>query len=138
MLSNKVADVIFGRIKYLFKDKKEMKPKDMILVDREVLRSTGISYSKVSFIHNLSKTFINNPNIINNWKNLNHEEVYFEIKKLNGFGSWSAEIILLFYLGKQNVFPFGDSTLKKAYHKLYDSKLEKDLHQLIEMKLTHR
>ena len=130
MLSNNVADVIFGRIKSLFKDHNQIDPKEMIIVDREILRSTGISYSKVSFIHDLSKTFIDNPKIIQNWKSLNHEKVYIEIKKLNGFGSWSAEIILLLYLGKKDVFPFGDSTLKKAHANIYGIPLSKNLEEI--------
>ena len=39
---------------------------------------------------------------------------FFEIQKHHGFGPWSANIILLFYMGRANIFPFGDATLKKA------------------------
>ena len=53
-----------------------------------------------------------------------------EIQKLNGFGPWSGNIILLFYMGRPNVFPFGDTTLKKAYSNIYNQTLNKNLTEL--------
>ena len=50
---------------------------------------------------------------------LEDQDLLVEIMKLKGFGPWSANIVLLFYLGRANVFPSGDNTLIKAYKHLY-------------------
>ena len=129
-LSNKVANVIFLRLKNIFKSSKEITPDLILLSNVGEMRKTGISFAKISFMKNLAKVFKENPKIIQNWSKLDDENAKIEIEKLKGFGPWSSNIILLFYLGRQDIFPFGDSTLKKAYLSLYRTPLNKDLREL--------
>jgi DNA-3-methyladenine glycosylase II len=126
-LSNNVAKVIFSRISDLFPNSKEISPEDINGIDSLALRGAGISNSKVGFIKSLADDIVENPDLIKQWEGLGQEEALVEIQKLKGFGVWSANIILLFYLGKQNVFPIGDSTLNKAYTMLFDNELDKEL-----------
>ena len=60
----------------------------------------------------------------------NDEDAKIEIQNLKGFGPWSANIILLFYLGRNDVFPYNDSTLQKAYYKIYGKHLSPNLLEL--------
>ena len=129
-LSNKVADIIFSRLKKLCNYNDEIKPKFINELKFNELRDIGISNSKVKFITELSKDFLKSPRIIEKWQVLEDQEIFFEIQKHNGFGPWSANIILLFYMGKPNIFPIGDSTLKKAYQNIYNQPLDKELKKL--------
>jgi len=129
-LSNKVANVIFLRLKDLFKSSKEITPDLILFANVDEMRNIGISFAKISFMKNLAKVFKENPEIIQNWSKLDDENAKIEIEKLKGFGPWSSNIILLFYLGRQDIFPFGDTTLKKAYLSIYRAPLNKDLKEL--------
>ena len=129
-LSNKVADIIFSRLKNISNSNNEITPKFINDLKFNELRNIGISNSKVEFIKDLSRDFLKSPRIIEKWQLLEDQEIFFEIQKHNGFGPWSANIILLFYMGKPNIFPIGDSTLKKAYQNIYNKPLDKELKKL--------
>ena len=55
---------------------------------------------------------------------LDDEEVIIELTKLNGIGRWSAEMFLMFSLGREDVFSYGDLGLRRAIQKLYKLKTE--------------
>ena len=65
--------------------------------------------------------------MLKSWEKLDDHEAKAEIQNLKGFGNWSSDIVLLFYLGRKNIFPFGDATLNKAVIKLYNQDISKDL-----------
>ena len=129
-LSNKVANVIFQRLKELLQDPLEISYHAILNVKDTELRKVGISYSKIKFMKDLSIKFENNPNILSEWKKLSDNDAKIEIEKLNGFGPWSSNIILLFYLGRKDIFPQGDATLNKAYRIIYNKDLDKKLTQI--------
>lgn len=128
-LSNNVANVIFLRLKELNLHK-EITPAFISKIDFDKIRNQGVSNSKATFMKDLSSEFLKTPKIIDKWKQLDDENAFLEIQKHNGFGPWSANIILLFYMSRPNIFPFGDSTLKKAYQNIYSKTLNKDLKEL--------
>jgi DNA-3-methyladenine glycosylase II len=47
------------------------------------------------------------------------EEVIIELSKIKGVGKWTAEIILIFTLNREDVFSLGDAGLKRAIKNLY-------------------
>ena len=129
-LSNSASKSIIEKLKTLFPNSKRITPNDIKKIKTNDLRHTGISFSKIEFIKNLSKKIIENPNLFENWGKLNTEEAFKEIQKIKGFGPWSTSIILLFHLGRIDIFPRGDTTLEKAYLKIYGSSLDKNLKKL--------
>lgn len=128
-LSNKVADVIFLRLKNETSVSQNIDPKTIMDIDNKVLRKLGISFSKISFMKDISEKIINSPNLIKSWENLENQEAITEIQKLKGFGPWSANIILL-YMGRMDIFPYNDATLQKAYNMIYEKKLSKNLSEI--------
>lgn len=129
-LSNKVANVIFKRLKELLQDSLQISFHSILEVKDTELRKIGISYSKIKFMKDLSIKFENNPNMLSEWKKLSDDDAKNEIEKLNGFGPWSSNIILLFYLGRKDIFPQGDATLNKAYKIIFNKALDKKLTQI--------
>ena len=129
-LSNHVAKVIFSRLKILSENNNQITPEFIYNLDFQKIRNQGISGAKVKFIKDLSTEFLKSPNLIDDWFNLDDDNALIEIQKLNGFGPWSANIILLFYMGRADIFPFGDTTLKKAHLNIYHKPLNKDLKAL--------
>lgn len=118
-LSNTAANTIFERIKNNYPNEEILLPELLLNSSNEKLRSAGLSYSKINFIKSVANECINKSNIIDEWEVLEDQDLLVEIMKLKGFGPWSANIVLLFYLGRANVFPIGDNTLNKAYKHLY-------------------
>lgn len=129
-LSSSAAKTIFSRFKKIFPNHEKLTPQLINEIKFETIREQGVSNSKTEYIKNLSMTFLEHPNLINSWKKLDDELALNEIQKIKGLGPWSANIILLFYMGRENIFPFGDTTLKKAFLNLYNKSLDKDLEEL--------
>ena len=125
-----MANIIFARVNDLFPGSGTLDPKKVNQIEDAELKNSGISSSKVRFIKNLSSEFIRTPSLVEKWKELDNESALTEIQKLKGLGPWSANIVLLFYMGRIDVFPFGDSTLKKAFLNIYGSPLGEDLKEL--------
>ena len=130
-LSSKAAGTIFQRVyNHSVVEKKELDPKILSDIDDEKFKSYGVSKFKAKFIRNLAHKFIENPNFMIKLNELTDNEARYEIKKLDGFGDWSADIILLNYFGRLDVFPKGDVTLVKAHKKLFNSGLSKSLDEI--------
>ncbi len=129
-LSNKVADILFLRLKKEASVSGSIDPKTIIDLNPKVLRKLGISFSKINFMKEIAENINKSPNLLKFWENLDDETAFCEITKLKGLGPWSANIILLFYMGRNDIFPFNDSTLQKAYFKIYNKKLTKNLEEI--------
>ena len=117
-LSIKVAAVIFNRFLGLFKTKTP-NAKDILAVPHEELRSIGLSNSKAIYIKNVCRFFIENK--ITNAKlyKMSNDEVLALLTQIKGVGKWTTEMILMFALGRQDVFSSGDLGLQKAMIQLY-------------------
>ncbi len=89
-----------------------------------------MSWSKVRFVRDLadkvSAKFIQLPQLAQ----LSNEEVITELTKVKGIGPWTAEMFLMFTLGREDVFSFGDLGLAKAIQKLYNLKQKPTRKQL--------
>lgn len=122
-LSIKAANTIYNRFLSLF-DGKFPKPEQILEIDIEKLRSAGMSYSKGNYIKNIAKAFKDKQIDVKKINKATDEEVIQELTKIKGVGKWTAEMILIFTLKREDVFSLGDAGLKRAIKNLY--KLEKD------------
>ena len=122
-LSEKAADTIFKRFLEIFNNK--FPNCDQLLkIDTEKLRSAGMSYSKASYIKNIAKAFKEKQISISKLEKLNDEDVKKELTKIKGVGNWTAEMILIFTLKREDIFSLGDAGLRRAIKNLYN--IEKD------------
>lgn len=122
-LSDKAGDTIFGRFHKLFPTGK-ITPEILITIPFEKLRSTGPSGKKIEFMRDLARKVISREIILESLENLEDEIVIMELTKMRGIGRWTAEMFLMFVLGREDVFSFGDLGLRRGVKKLY--KLKKD------------
>lgn len=129
-LSGRVANIIYKRLIELNTMTTILRPDFILNLSDISLRGIGVSGPKIKYIRNLSKFFIDHPNIIQKWSELNDKNAYIEIQKLHGFGPWSASIILLFYFGRLDIFPYGDNTLNKTYLDVFGNEIDKELTEL--------
>ena len=117
-LSTKVAKVIFNRFLDLYKGK-EPKPQQVLDTPAATLRAIGLSNAKVSYVHNVAQFCLDHK--INDKKLLamSNEEIVDLLVQIKGIGKWSVEMLLMFTLGREDVFAVDDLGIQQAMTKLY-------------------
>ncbi len=113
-LSGKAASIIYKRFLDLFVFDIYPKPKDVLAVSIETLRSSGLSYQKVNYIRDLSEKWQDETINLTNLDSMTDEEISSELIKVKGIGQWTADMFLMFTLGRPDVFPFGDLGIQKG------------------------
>ena len=117
-LSTKVAKVIFRRFLELYKGK-EPKPKQVLDTPSTTLRSIGLSNAKVSYVHNVAAFCIEQKISDKKLLAMSNEEIIDLLVQIKGVGKWSVEMLLMFTLGRQDVFAVDDLGIQQAMTKLY-------------------
>jgi DNA-3-methyladenine glycosylase II len=117
-LSVRVADVIYERVLSLMPEKK-LSPEEILKTKDEDLRKCGLSYGKIKYLKDLSEKVKSEELDLDNLENLPDEEVIKELTKVKGIGKWTAEMFLMFALGRPDIFSHGDLGLQNAIKKIY-------------------
>ena len=118
-LSVKAAGTIINRFMGLFPDQKNIKPQDILARDEESLRSVGLSRQKISYLRSLSEFVVSEKIILATLPDLPDEQVISHLTLVKGIGRWTAEMILIFSLGREDVFSVGDLGLRTAVSRIY-------------------
>ena len=95
------------------------KPIDVIKTSNSKLRNTGLSKMKVEYIKNISEKIDSKELQLQKLPKLSDGKVVEELTKIRGVGRWTAEMFLIFTLGRMDVLPIGDLGLKKGIQKLH-------------------
>ena len=125
-LSVKASDTIFGRIKDLLRSKK-ISPKSILKLNGEMLRGAGLSNAKVKYVKDLALKVNSKEIELENLKDLDDEDVINELVRVKGIGRWTAEMFLMFSLGRPDIFSLGDLGLRNAIKKLYNLEKPTDI-----------
>ncbi len=129
-LAGSAARAIFGRFEGLF-PKKRVEASYVLEISHETLRGVGLSNAKARYIKNLAENVASGKLDFKHFYELADEEVIQKLIQVKGIGRWTAEMFLMFTLGREDVFSHGDLGLKKAMKKIY--KFRKDpLRQRVE------
>ncbi len=119
-LSGKAADSISKKFRAIYG--RFPKPADVLKTSDAKLRKVGLSYMKISYIKDLSFRIESKQLRLASMKKLSDEQVIAELTLIKGIGRWTAEMFLIFSLGRQDVLPVGDLGLKKGIQRLYSMK----------------
>lgn len=117
-LSTKVAAVIFRRFLELY-DGKEPKPQQVLDMPFEQLRGIGLSNNKVNYIQNVARFCIDNKVTDKKLLAMPNEEIIALLTQIKGVGNWTVEMLLMFTLGREDVFAIDDLVVQKMVVKLY-------------------
>jgi len=117
-ISVKAADTVWKR----FSQKVgKITPKNVMETSDEDLRAAGLSGQKVNYMRSLATYFTENKAITRKWAKMTDDELLKSITSIKGIGSWTAEMFMIFHLGRPDVFPIKDIGVQKAmfrhYHK---------------------
>ena len=120
-LSTTVAKVLYRRFLDLF-DGKEPTTKQILETPAETFRGIGFSNAKASYVHNVCRFFIENKITDEQLHEMENEEIISLLTQIKGVGKWTVEMILMFTLGREDVFALDDLGLKQSVIKLYNIK----------------
>lgn len=118
-LSTKVAAVLRRRFLDLFEGKRPTARKILDL-PHDTLRSIGLSNAKALYIKNVCHFFLEHKLTDAKIHRLTDEAFIHLITQIKGVGKWTAEMLLMFSLGREDVFSIGDLGLQKAVGELYN------------------
>ena len=118
-ISVKAANSIWLRLE---KKIKKIDPSNILKIKINEIKKCGFSKQKANYIFNLANFFKKNKNIENKWEKIEDEEVIDDLIKIKGIGRWTAEMFLIFYLLRPNIFPSADIGLLKAISINYNLK----------------
>ena len=98
----------------------------MILdTDRATFRSVGLSNQKTNYFYNIATFFSEPGNKRIQWKRLSDEDIISKLVTIKGVGKWTVQMILMFTLGRPDVFPIDDLGIQLSMKDHYGIKAEK-------------
>ncbi|MCX7950918.1 MAG: DNA-3-methyladenine glycosylase [Clostridiales bacterium] len=116
-LSMKAADSIWKRVVNLLG---EVNPSNILNCVDESLREAGMSKTKIIYVKDLAQKVKDGLINIEKIDGLSDEEIIKELTQVKGIGQWTAEMFLIFSLGRIDVFSIHDLGIKKAVQWLYN------------------
>lgn len=83
------------------------------------LRAVGLSPQKASYLHDLSAKVASKEVRLDRTRRMADDDVIAELTKVKGIGVWTAQMFLMFSLGRIDVFPHDDLGIRSALRNLY-------------------
>lgn len=107
------------RLQALVKPRR-MTPERLLELSDEQLRSAGVSRQKQRYLRSLAECLETKELKLRSLHLRTDAEVIEELTQVKGIGVWTAQMFLIFCLGRLDVFPFGDLGVRVALQDLYN------------------
>jgi len=121
-LSGKAADTIYNRFLALIDG--ELKPEKVLAADDEKLRGAGLSRNKAAYIKNIAQAVRDGSLTLDKFGDMTDAVIVGQLTAIKGIGEWTAEMFLIFSLGRLDIFSKGDGGLARAINNLYGNGAE--------------
>ena len=132
-LSVKAAATIFGRFCDLFPPSRKPTPERVMTLTDDQIRAAGFSRPKAAFIKDLASRVLDGRLDLKGLKKHPDDEVMRQLVAVKGIGRWTAEIFLMFRLGRPDIFPADDLGLMNAVQRAYGLRKRPDAKKLRKM-----
>ncbi|MBX2931729.1 MAG: DNA-3-methyladenine glycosylase 2 family protein [Chitinophagaceae bacterium] len=132
-LSTKVAKVIYQRFLDLYNGK-EPTPQQVLDTPFNILRNIGLSNAKVNYIHNVASFCIEHTITDKKLQKMSNDEIVELLIQIKGVGKWTVEMLLMFSLGREDVFSADDLGIQQAMIQIY--KLDASNKKLLKEKMN--
>ena len=97
----------------------DINPVSLSNANTDKLRECGLSRMKIKYLKDLSTKVLNNEISFNLLETLDDNEVKKYLTKVKGIGNWTAEMFMIFYLGRPNILPVNDIGIINSLVKIY-------------------
>ena len=116
-LSTKAARTIWNRVDEFFGA--DFSPAAVLQTDAATLRTLGLSGQKSGYLHSLAQHVAEGRLEIARFDELSDAQIKAEIVAVKGLGPWSADMFLMFTLGRPDVLPVGDLGIQEAFKRVF-------------------
>jgi DNA-3-methyladenine glycosylase II len=122
-LSGKAAATILSRVHDLCPGRARAEAAAILALSDEKLRSAGLSRGKVLAVKDLAaKTLDGTVPTVARLRKMGDEEIISRLIAVRGVGPWTAEMLLIFRLGRPDVLPTSDFGVRKGFMITYGTK----------------
>jgi len=118
-LNGRAADTICRRL-YAYYENTIPTPKQIISSsDNELRTQVGLSRMKIIYLKDLATHILDNRLNLFDLSRMEDEEIISRLTGVKGIGRWTAEMYLMFFLGREDVLPVTDLGLRNAMQRIY-------------------
>lgn len=118
LISTKAANTVYSRLEHYTEGKIE--PEVLLKISKEDFRSFGIGNQKYGYIRSISEVFAKDPDYLTKLNHAEDDEALKALISLKGIGKWTAQMFLIFGLGRLDIFAPDDLGLRYAMEELYE------------------
>lgn len=118
-LSTRAAETIYARFRAIYPRRRPPTAAAIIQTSDEQLRGVGLSSQKIGYIRDLAKKVDDGSLKLTRLARLGDDEVVQALTGVKGIGVWTAQMFLIFSLGRLDVLPYGDLGIRKAIRDRY-------------------
>ena len=119
-LNGKAAAAIWNRVRALYPKRKRLDPAKVLATPDETLRAAGLSRAKIAAIKDLAaKTLDGTVPSSRALLRMSDDEIVARLTTVRGIGRWTVEMLLLFDLGRPDVWPVDDYGVRKGFAKTF-------------------
>jgi DNA-3-methyladenine glycosylase II len=118
-LAGKAAAAILSRFRALYPSGRFPAAQEIADTPERLLRSAGLSPQKISYIRDLSGRVLDGSFHLRSLASMEDEAVVEHLTQVKGIGRWTAEMFLIFTLGRSDVLPLNDLGILKAVQQAY-------------------
>ncbi|MEO5995058.1 MAG: DNA-3-methyladenine glycosylase 2 family protein [Chitinophagaceae bacterium] len=118
-LSTKVAEVIYKRFLNLYNGQ-EPEARQILDTPFDTLRAIGLSNAKTNYVQNVARFSIEHGMDARKLAKMSNEEIIDYLTQIKGVGKWTVEMLLMFSLGREDVFAVDDLGIQNAMIGLYN------------------
>ena len=131
-ISGKAGDAIIKKFKALYGGKLPT-PKRFLATKEKKVRAAGISPQKYSYLLDLCTRIEDGRLELKKFDKMDNERIIEELDEVRGIGRWTAEMFLMFSLGRTDVFPMDDLGIRKAMQHAYGLRALPDKKKMAEL-----
>lgn len=121
-LSTRVADVLRSRFLALY-GKRKPSARAIVETPFDQLRGIGLSNAKVAYIQNVAQFELTHGMGLKKLNTMSDAEIKAYLTTIKGVGNWTVEMLLMFALGREDVFAPDDLGIQQAMRNLYRIRL---------------
>ncbi|HWP85046.1 MAG TPA: DNA-3-methyladenine glycosylase [Terriglobia bacterium] len=118
-LSGKAAGTILARFRSLYPAHRFPRPEEILATPHSAFRAAGLSKQKTAYLRDLAERVAAGTFPPPRLRSLSDEEVIARLTEVKGIGRWTAEMFLIFCLGRPDVLSAGDLGIRKAVQRAY-------------------
>ncbi|MFM7797147.1 MAG: DNA-3-methyladenine glycosylase family protein [Candidatus Nitrosotenuis sp.] len=118
-VSDAAGKAIAARFRDLF-DGNFPKPEQVLGKKIHQIKKAGLSMKKAEYIHSIAEMVYSKQIDFKLLEDQDDEQIISELVKIRGIGRWTAEMFLIFGMGRMDILPLGDLGLRNGIAKLFD------------------